>query len=294
MSVHSRCVCVATLGGQPQVVTLALDRLLARGEPIDEVIVVHLSHADPRYSHALRCVADEFAGEWYAGRPMRYRPLAVRAGARDVDDLRGDRAVNSTLDIFQVLIRQLKETDAQIHLCVAGGRRLMGMLALSAAMLYFDRSDMIWHLSSAEEVRRQTAEGAVMHLPLDADVQLVRVPVEPWGHLFPLLRGGRDQGFAAAVAQRRRERDTQNQARCERVIARLTERQREVLQALVAGLTIQEISEQLCIVLSTVHAHKKQIFAECAVAWDLPLETRADARWLRETFASYFGIAPES
>lgn len=293
MSASPRCVFVATLGGQPQVVTLALDRLLARGEPIDEAIVVHLSLEDPRYRHALRCVAEAFTGERYAGRHIRYRPLAVRAGALDVDDLRGERAVHSALDVFQVLIRQLKESDTQIHLCVAGGRRLLGMLALSAAMLYFDRADMIWHLSSSEAVRHQTAEGAVMHVASSADVQLVRVPVEPWGHMFPVLRGGRETSYAAAVAQRRREHDSQAQARCEQVVAQLTERQREVLECLVMGLTVQEISERLCIVLSTVHAHKKQIFAECAIAWNLPLETRADARWLRETFAPFFGIAPE-
>lgn len=291
MSTVQRCVYIATLGGQPQVVTLALDRLLARGEPIDEAVVVHLSLGDPRYGHALRRVAGAFAGERYAGRHIRYRPLAVRAGALDVDDLRGERAVGGALDVFQVLIRQLKEADAQIHLCIAGGRRLLGMLALSAAMLYFDRGDAIWHLSSSEAVRRETAEGALMHLPPEADVQLVRVPVEPWGHLFPVLRGPRETGFDAAVAQRRRERDAHDRARCEQVLARLTERQREVLAALVEGLTVQEIAERLCIVLSTVHAHKKQIFAECAIAWDLPVDARADARWLRETFAPCFGFA---
>jgi len=289
-----RCVFIATLGGQPQVVTLALDRLLARGEPIDEAIVVHLSLADPRYRQALRCVADAFADEHYAGRHIRYRPLAVRAGALDVEDLRGERAVGSALDAFQVLIRQLKEADAQIHLCVSGGRRLLGMLALSAAMLYFDRSDTVWHLSSSDEVRRHTIEGAVMHLPPEADTQLVRVPVEPWGHLFPLLRGPKETGFVATVAQRRRERDAHDQVRCTQVLSRLTERQREVLSALVEGLTIQEIGERLCIVLSTVHAHKKHIFEECAIAWALPPEARADARWLRETFAPCFGIAPEA
>lgn len=34
---------ITTMGGQAQVVTFALDWLLAQGEPIGEVIVLHLS-----------------------------------------------------------------------------------------------------------------------------------------------------------------------------------------------------------------------------------------------------------
>jgi CRISPR-associated protein Csx14 len=34
---------IATIGGQPQVVTFALDALLAQGEEIAEVYIVHLT-----------------------------------------------------------------------------------------------------------------------------------------------------------------------------------------------------------------------------------------------------------
>ncbi|NNJ13657.1 histidine kinase [Chloroflexales bacterium ZM16-3] len=282
------CVYVATLGGQPQIVTLALDRLLAQGEPITEAIIVHLSPAEPRYGRALRRVADEFRGECYAGQRIRFRPLVVSVGPQAASDLRADRAVTSALDTLQTLIRQLKATDAQIHLCISGGRRLLGMLALSAAMLYFDRSDMIWHLSSSDKIRARTAEGSLMHLPDHADAQLVRVPVEPWGHLFPALRTQRDPDFSSAISRRRRDVDAPDQARCQQVYEKLTERQREVLQLLVAGVTVQEISARLCIVISTVHAHKKQIFAESAISWELPFDARADARWLRKKFLAFF------
>ncbi|RRR68659.1 MAG: histidine kinase [Candidatus Viridilinea halotolerans] len=290
MATTQRCVYIATLGAQPQVVTLALDRLLARGEPIDEVLVVHLSLDEPCYRTALARVAQAFANEQYAGRHIRYRPLAIRAGSLAHAALRSEGAVQHALDTLQVLLRQLKEANVRIHLCVAGGHSLLGMLALTAAMLYFDHSDAIWHLASSAEVCRQSAAGAQMHLPLTADVQLVRIPLEPWGHLFPLLRTPPNASCASSTVQRRANHDAQNGTRCAHVLARLTERQREVLAALVAGLTIQEISAQLCIVISTVHAHKKQIFAECAIAWELDATTRADAHWLRETFAPHMDL----
>jgi len=34
---------VATLGGQPQIITFTLDLLLARGEQIDQVVIVYLA-----------------------------------------------------------------------------------------------------------------------------------------------------------------------------------------------------------------------------------------------------------
>ena len=79
----------------------------------------------------------------------------------------------------------------------------------------------------------------------------------------------------------------------QQVDEKLTARQRAVLHLLVAGITVQEISTRLCIVISTVHAHKKQIFAESAIAWDLSLDTRADARWLREKFLAFFDARSE-
>ena len=52
-------VMVATIGGQPQVVTFALDALLARGEQVREVVVLHLSPRNPRFGRALSRLSDD-------------------------------------------------------------------------------------------------------------------------------------------------------------------------------------------------------------------------------------------
>lgn len=101
-------VCIATLGGQPQVVTLALDALLERGEPIGEVIVVHLSERNPRYRAALAALAGEFAGDRYRGRTCRYRPLAVIQGSAPIEDLASEAATGAALNTFSRLIQRLK------------------------------------------------------------------------------------------------------------------------------------------------------------------------------------------
>ncbi|HLH60948.1 MAG TPA: CRISPR-associated ring nuclease [Ktedonobacteraceae bacterium] len=56
---------VATLGGQPQVVTFTLDLLLRHGVTIGEVIVIHPRAVQPRLQHAIDCLNAEFAGDRY-------------------------------------------------------------------------------------------------------------------------------------------------------------------------------------------------------------------------------------
>jgi CRISPR-associated protein Csx14 len=278
-------VCIATLGGQPQVVTLALDVLLARGEAIGELIVVHLSEHNPRYRAALGLLAGEFAGDRYRGRHCRYRPLAVTLAGRPIDDLASETASGAALDTFIRLIQRLKRQDRAIHLCLSGGRRLLGMLAMSAMQIYGDHADQVWHLYSSDAVRQRTADGAELHLEAGAEVRLVRVPVLPLGQYFPWLRP--PDGIAGLGAQARTV-DAAAHARCRHVAEQLTHSQREVLRVIARGLAPQEAAAELKVEISTIHAHKTPIFELCRIAWDLPPDANLDYRWLREQFRSYF------
>lgn len=40
-------ILIATLGGQPQIVTFALDTLLQQGEPVTQVYLLHLTPPQP-------------------------------------------------------------------------------------------------------------------------------------------------------------------------------------------------------------------------------------------------------
>lgn len=277
-------VCIATLGGQPQVVTLALDALLERGEQVGELIVVHLSEHNPRYRAALAQLAAEFPADCYRGWPCRYRPLAVTLAGQPIDDLASESATGAALNTFSRLIQRLKQQDRAIHLCLSGGRRLLGMLAMSAMQLYGDHADQIWHLYSSDAVRQRTADGAELHLPGEPEVRLVRVPALPLGQYFPWLRtpGG------AAPLPAHSAIDAAEQARCRTVAEQLTPSRREVLRAIARGLTPQEAAGELKVEISTIHAHKTPIFEMCRIAWGLPADTALDYRWLREKFARFF------
>ena len=282
MTPRSTSVCIATLGGQPQVVTLALDALLARGETIGELIVVHLSERNPRYRAALAQLAGEFANDDYHGRRCRYRPQAVTQAGQPIDDLASEVAIGAALNTFTRLIQRLKQQDRAIHLCLSGGRRLLGMLAMSAIQLYGDHADQIWHLYSSDAVRQRTADGAELHLPGEPEVWLVRVPALPMGQYFPWLRA---PGSAAPPMP---TLDVDEHARCRAVVEQLTPSRREVLRAIARGLPPQAAAAELRVEISTIHAHKTPIFELCRIAWGLAPETALDYRWLREKFARFF------
>jgi CRISPR-associated protein Csx14 len=281
------CVCLATLGGQPQIVTLALDALLAQGAPISELIVVHLSLNDPRYQASVRRLNAAFANDHYQSRPLRYRPLALTCGGQPLHDLANEVAADAILNSFHQLIQQLKQQGTTVHLCMTGGRRLLGTLAMSVAMIHFDHADRIWHLYSSDAVRSRSRDGAVLHLPGDPGVRLIRVPAPAWGSMFPVLR---PQHINASQALQRQgsAADALERQRCRAVDAQLTPRQREVLRSFAGGKNPQEVAAELNITTATVHSHKGAIFQLCLAAWDLDFGTSLGYRWLAEKFGDYW------
>ncbi len=82
---------LATLGGQPQVVTFALDGLRARGETISEVYVLHLAPDNERIRHALQVLSREFQDDCYQGAPCRLRRVPILRGAEPVREIRSER-----------------------------------------------------------------------------------------------------------------------------------------------------------------------------------------------------------
>ena len=79
---------LATLGGQPQVVTFTLDLLLQRGFPISEVIVIHPQAAHPRLQHSLDRLNAEF-DTITTKRIYRANPLTPVDAIRNINERSG-------------------------------------------------------------------------------------------------------------------------------------------------------------------------------------------------------------
>jgi CRISPR-associated protein Csx14 len=70
-------------------------------------------------------------------------------------------------------------------------------------------------------------------------------------------------------------------------MARLREREREVLRAFAAGQNPQEVASELSITLATVNTHKTKILSECRNAWNMPSDAHLTYHFLRDKFGRY-------
>jgi CRISPR-associated protein Csx14 len=280
---------IATMAGGPQIVTFALDDLLVRGEVIREVFVVHLSpQDDPLTEQALVKLTAEFTDDTYAGQPCRLRFVPVRRSQEKLDDIRCEAAAEGAWSAIYELVSTLKAQGHRLHMCIAGGRRMLALLAMSAAMLHFDHQDRLWHMYTPTDFIERSRDGAIMHARPEDGVRLIQVPMMPWGAYFPVLRSLAQATPGEVLAVQGRIMDAAEQARCQQVVSALTPRQVDVLRAFAAGGSPQDVAEALDITLKTVDSHKTVVLAECRNAWGLPDDTRLDYRFLRDRFRRFF------
>lgn len=279
---------VATVGGQPQVVTFTLDLLLHRGFPISEVIVIHPEAAHPRLQHSLDCLNAEFVGDQYHidGRTIscHFRPHVLRLDDEPLADIVDDESADGTLDTLHHLICELKRQRRHIHLSITGGRRLMALLATSVAFLNFDRHDRVWHIYTPEAIQQCTNEGTLMHVSAEAGVRLIESPSMSLGAYLP----NQAQSFGAAQSVQRSQMDAQERSRCAQVAKEATGRQLDVLRAFAEGLSPQEVAEHLCLSIKTVDTHKTVLLGLCRNAWNKGPNESLDYHFLQRAFADYF------
>jgi CRISPR-associated protein Csx14 len=279
---HEGATALVTMGGQAQVVTFTLDALLELGEEVSTVLVLHLSPQDPRVRHALAQLSGEFAGERYHGRSLVFRHLPIQAGGTPLSAIRDARDAEAVWAMSRDLLAELKRDGQQLHLCIAGGPRLLALTITTASLLQCDHRDCLWHLYTPRAFIEQARDGAILHAPPEAGVRLVPVPMVPWGAYFPAL-----QALARPAMPSSLPPDPADAACCAAVWAQLTDRQRDVLHVLAEGLLPQDAAEQLCITLKTLDTHKTEIFAECRNAWALPQGARLTYHFLREKFGPW-------
>jgi len=280
-------VLVATLGGQPQVITFTLDLLLEEGYPISDVFVLHPRAASQsRLQRALVCLNAEFTGKHYQAtqRPIHFHSRVLELDGKPIDDIIDDTHADGTLNTIHRLIGDLKRQGYHIHLSVTGGRRLISLLAISVASLNFDRHDHIWHIYTPEAVQEQANEGKVMHVASDAGIKLIKGPFIALGaYIYQPT-----SSFNMAQEEQRSQMDAQDRACCAEVKGNATQAQLIVLQAFARSLRPQQVAKELSITLATVNSHKTALLNLCHDAWNVPDEERLDYHFLRAKFAGYF------
>jgi CRISPR-associated protein Csx14 len=279
---------IATVAGGPQIVTFALDELIRQGAVIHEVIAVHLSpQTDPLIGQALAKLATEFTGNQYQGLPCRLYFHPIRWGIEKLDDIYDDTTANIAWSSIYQLVAGLKADKHRLHACVAGSRRILALLFMSAAMLHFDHQDKLWHMYTPHEFLERARNGAIMHAQPEDGVQLIQVPMIPLGAYFPGIRELTQAAPSQVIATQMRWLDQSERSRCQEVIEQLTSAQLEVLRAFATGMTPQQVAETLHIELTTVDSHKTPILAVCRTIWAIPDEVRLTYHFLHHKFEPF-------
>lgn len=275
------------LGGQPQVVTFLLDLLLARGEVIERVVVLYPA-SNPRYQAAFRKLAGEFVADHYQGRPCHLRSAPIRSGDVQLDDIRNAGEVETVRREIHQLLGGLKTQGQRLHLGLSGGRRVMSLLLLSAAMQYLSPMDALWHIYTPPELAEKSRDGALMHTPPGWDaVKLIPVPFVPWVAYFPGLAPLLNHSPQEMGEARLGWLDATERARCAQVWNALTPRQRDALRCFAEGHPRKMVAAQLSIAVTTVDSHREAIIQECGRAWGFQENLQFNAQFLRERFGPF-------
>jgi len=179
----------------------------------------------------------------------------MRQGDKKLPDIQNEAAADATWATVYHLLRSLKAQERSLHLCIAGGRRMMGLLTLSAAMLLCGHHDKVWHMYTPPKFLERARDGAILHAHPGDGVRLIQVPVVPWGAYIPALRD-LARPPAQVIAAQTAWLDAGERACCQAALEHLTGRQREVLREFALGHSPQEVAERLNISLKTVDTHK--------------------------------------
>lgn len=257
---------IATLGSEPQVVTLTLDRLGHMGRTVDQAVVLHTSpHTAP-----IGAALDRLAEAMTAYRGVRFAPELIETDdgrpLTDVDTLEGSRAC------FRALygaMRQAKQAEERLEVCLAGGRKTMSAYAMVAAQLLFDDGDRLWHLISSGSLLHDKR----MHAREGDEVALVGLPVLRFGDVSPLLSDVAEADDPFEALERADVRDRALRLRHARAFVRdaLTEAERRVVRELVrTGAADTDIARLLNVAVRTAQGQLASAYRKAEDAFALP------------------------
>ncbi|AOQ22944.1 hypothetical protein MTAT_24200 [Moorella thermoacetica] len=273
---------IATLGVEPQVVTITLDCLLAKGRPVDEVIVVYTEN--PGVRRAMDIVACEFAAQHYPD--IKLRPVPVTSPGGLTEDFYGPEDLRALLRTLYSVVRRTRQEGRIVHLCLSGGRKVMGIMAMVVAQLLFGPEDCAWHLVTEGW---QPGSERRLHLPAGEKVWLVPVPVLRWQEAGTLMGMVAELDDPAEVVawHTRLTRVAEEKRKDEFIRHWLTPAEREAVRLACRGLDNATIAINLGKQEQTIANQLRSVYEKLREWLGYP-ESSVDRSVLIANFAPYF------
>lgn len=175
----TQSIFVATVGVEPQVVTLTLDALLLQEQNIARVVVVHTAPDLEPVRTSLQRLHDEFVVRQHYGNRILYAPHVLSGDSGPLVDITTAEEIEKAFQSLYTLLRHHKQARHRIHLCIAGGRKTMALFAMAAAQILFEPSDHVWHLISNPSL----IASKQFHANHPGDVSLISIPIASWARM---------------------------------------------------------------------------------------------------------------
>lgn len=281
-------ILVATLGVEPQVVTITVDILLSDGWIIGEAVVIHTK--TPRVQEALKIIEREFQREAYPGVQLRTVPITSATGT--VGDFCTGEELHGLLRTLYMEIRRARQMGGIVHLCVSGGRKVMGIMGMVVAQLLFGPEDCVWHLVTEGW---QPGAGRQLHLPPEKGVWLVPVPVLRWSEAGALMQTVAELNDPAEVVAWHEKISRAGQVKRQREFIEhwLSRAEREVARLACRGLDNAAIATALFKQEQTVANQLRGVYEKLREWLSYPAGNVERHKLIAE-FAPYFTLVEEA
>jgi CRISPR-associated Csx14 family protein len=281
-------VLIATLGTEPQVVTITLDLLQRRKERVGDVVVIHTAPVGAIGS-ALARLRTEFA-TYPAYQTITLRLVCLSVEEQPLADV--DSPMGATL-VFRALYQEVlryKRIGRRVHLSIAGGRKTMAVYGMATAQLLFDEGDHLWHLVSEGDLLAQKR----LHPEPDDLVQLIPIPVLRWSSIAPVATELvlTEDPFDALARQDRFRKREDLWARASFVRDQLTPAERELVALIVReGVSNAEAGRRLSRSPKTVANQLSSVYGKLHTFFGLREDVAVGRAMLIALFSPYFSSA---
>jgi CRISPR-associated Csx14 family protein len=274
LSKYPNAALISTLGTEPQVVTAALDLLARKGEMVCEAVVLHTSAASQSLREAVQTLEEAFGEPFYHGKTaLRLLPMADKDG-RLLEDVSSPNETQAAFRAIYLTLREYKQKNWKVHLCIAGGRKTLSLFGMSAAQMLFDENDCLWHLISSGDFLSSRR----LHPPISDQAQLVSIPVIRWSQVSPVFSGllEAEDPFEAVMSIQNLQLEEKMEQSHSFVLEALTPGERKVVELLVReGLSDEELAGRLYVSPRTIEGHLRSAYSKAAAHWGLETVSRA-------------------
>ncbi len=281
-------VLIATLGTEPQVVTITLDLLRRQKERVGDVVVIHTAPIGTIGS-ALARLRTEFA-TYPPYQAISFRPVCLSLDEQPLADV--DNQMGATLvfrALYQAVLRY-KRLGRRVHLSIAGGRKTMAVYGMATAQLLFDEGDHLWHLVSEGELLAQRR----LHPEPNDRVQLVPIPVLRWSSIAPAATELvlTEDPFDALARQDRLRKKEDLRAKASLVRNYLTQAEQELVALIVReGVGNAEAGRRLSRSPKTVANQLSSVYSKMHTFFGLREDVAVGRAMLIALLGPYFSSA---